>query len=106
MWWIVWLVLVVAGAGLLALLGYGLWRRVKALGRELRDLSGAVERLESASAVVPEPGTRHRPGPLRDPATLASARATRERVAQERDEARTVRLARAVARWRALKLLE
>ncbi|GAA4425231.1 hypothetical protein GCM10023169_22690 [Georgenia halophila] len=110
MWWVLWVMLVLAAAGALVLLALNLWRRSKAIGREMRELSRALERLGTAS--VGEHG-RHRsaqttylPGPVRDAATLAAARATRERVAAERDEARGARLARAVTRWRSVGLVD
>ncbi len=104
-WWIVWTVLVLAALAVLVTLALRLWGKVKLLGQEAKQASASLERLERAADDLPEPPPPPLPGVLRDPATLGAARATRIRIAVERDDARAARRSRAVARWRALRLL-
>jgi hypothetical protein len=98
MWWLVWLLLVLAALGTGALLALRLWRQAKALGRDLGAAAELTARLEVDD---PVPAAVHAPGALAEPATLATARETRARITDERVRLRRARLDRARSRWRA-----
>lgn len=97
MWWLVWLLLVLAALGTGALLTLRLWRQAKALGRDLAAAAELTARPADDAAV---PAAVHAPGALGEPATLAAARATRARITDERVLLRSARLDRARGRWR------
>ncbi|GAA3512195.1 hypothetical protein [Georgenia daeguensis] len=106
MWWLIWVVLVLAALGVGVLLALRLWRQVKALGREARGLSDAAERLERAGDDDVPARPRHVPGVVGEESTLDRARATRERVKVARSHQRQGRLERSAARWRRHGLLD
>ena len=105
-WWLIWIVLVLAALGAGVLLALRLWRQVKALGREGRDLSDAAARLDRAGEHVGPARPVHVPGVVGDPLTLERARTTRERVKVARSVQRQGRLDRSAARWRRHGLLD
>lgn len=106
MWFLIWVVLVLAALGAGVLLALRLWRQVKALGREARGLSEALARLEGAGESVAPARLRHVPGATGEEAALDRARATRERVKARRSRQRQGRLDRSVARWRSYGLVD
>jgi len=105
-WWLNWIVLVLAALGAGVLLALRLWRQVKALGREARGLTDAAGRLERAGDDIAPTRPLHVPGVVRDPVTLERARTARERVKVARSLQRQGRLDRSAARWRRYGLLD
>jgi hypothetical protein len=105
-WWLIWVVLVLAALGAGVLLALRLWRKLKALGREASALSAATERLEGAGDDAGPARPRHVPGVVGEESTLDRARATRERVRVARSHQRQGRLERSAARWRRHGLLD
>jgi hypothetical protein len=105
-WWLIWVVLVLAALGACVLLALRLWRQLKALGREARGLSDAAERLERAGDDAAPARPRHVPGVVGEEATLDRARATRERVKVTRSGQRQGRLDRSATRWRSYGLID
>lgn len=77
-WWVlVWVVLILVAAGVLTSIGLSLWRRVKLLGREVREAS---DRLETISGHLQELAERSP-----DPAIFTSPSALRqERILEAR----------------------
>lgn len=106
MWWLIWIVLVLAALGAGVLLALRLWRQVKALGREGRGLSDAAARLDAAGDDVGPARPVHVPGVVGDPVILERARTTRERVKVARSVQRQGRLDRSADRWRRHGLLD
>lgn len=106
MWWLIWVVLVLAALGAGVLLALRLWRQLKALGRETSALSAAAERLEGAGDDAAPARPRHVPGVVGEESTLDRARATRDRVKVARSHQRQARLERSAARWRRYGLLD
>lgn len=100
MWWLVWVVLVLGALATFAVVGRDLWVRVKALGRQAGEAAELLGRLDAAAGDEAPSAPRHVPGVTGDEATLARARATRDRVAAARGARRSARLARVTARWR------
>ncbi|MEE6296049.1 hypothetical protein [Georgenia wangjunii] len=101
-WFLVWTLLALAALATLALLGWGLWRRAVALGKELAAAGRLAERLSDVGG--PASFAPVVPGVTGDPVTLAQARAERGRVGVLRRTRRATRAAAALARWRAVGL--
>jgi hypothetical protein len=105
-WWLIWLVLVLAALGACVLLALRLWRKVKALGREARGISEAAERLQGDNDDGAAARPHHVAGVVGDEVTLDRARTTRERVRTARSRQRQGRLDRSAARWRSHGLVD
>ncbi|WP_152189626.1 hypothetical protein [Georgenia satyanarayanai] len=100
-WWL-WLLLVLAALALYAVIGLGLWRRVKVLLAELRGLEQLSERLAAVTGA--EPPAPIVPSYLAPPAEVAEARHLRQDNLRARRERRAARAAQAMARWRRVGL--
>ncbi|NCD16411.1 MAG: hypothetical protein EOL91_03705 [Actinobacteria bacterium] len=94
MWFALWSVLVVGAVAVPVVLGLGLWRRVKALGREAAASAEAL----TPSAPLDRQGERSR-ATLLDPATPGRVRDDRHARRARRDARRARTLAGAVDRW-------
>jgi hypothetical protein len=73
-WWVVlWVVVLSSSAGVFFLLGLSLWRKAKALGREI---GAASERLATANdgLIEPAPPAAGEPSVFTDPARLRQER--------------------------------
>lgn len=99
MWFALWSVLVAGAIVVPVLLGVGLWRRVKAVGREASAFAGAFD-LGQSDVEVP----RFQPT-LLDPGTSARVGADLRANRALRSARRAAVLDGAVDRWRGLGLL-
>lgn len=81
-WWgwvLVWVVILVGGAALIAWLGWRVWGKVKALGREIADAERAADALQAQVDRIGASSGADSRGPGRVPRPRVGAQGTRRR---------------------------
>lgn len=89
-WWVlIWVVLVLAALGVFAVLGLGLWRRVKLLLSELSVASDRFAEISAKLEAVAERAEPREPAVFTDPLELRQERFLAQRANQQKASGRS-----------------